>query len=150
MLWRTAVVLALSLLLTPPVLAGGGQPHKWWQSGEVRRELGLTDEQSTRIEAIFQEVLPTLRSQKRELDRLEDALSTLLRSDTASEADVSKQIDEVEAARAALSKSRTLMLFRMHRLLSSDQRAALRRLHERHSHDRDGERDRRRREHERF
>ena len=44
----------------------------------------------------------------------------------ADEWEVTLQIDKVEAARNALSKIRTLMLYRMHRALSAAQRDALR------------------------
>ena len=36
-----------------------------------------------------------------------------------------RTIDRVEAARSALAKTRTLMLYRMHRLLSPEQRVRL-------------------------
>ena len=49
----------------------------------------------------------------------------------AEEWEVALQIDKVEAARSALSKTRTLMLYRMHKTLTSEQSEALHAMWER-------------------
>lgn len=103
---------------------------KWWQSTEFQQQLGLTSEQSSRLEEIFQATLPSLRASKTELDRLEATLSTMVADATVDESQVAQQINQVEAARSGLSTIRTLMLFRMHRILSPDQRAKLKTLHD--------------------
>lgn len=134
---------ALLLMVATAVMADGGlqegsarkdsrsgRSMKWWQSDRFREELALTAEQSARIEEIFQAMLPKLRAAKGDLDRLDGTLSKLVAEGTADEAIVAQQIDRVEAARSELSKTRTLMLFRMHRILSADQRAKLKTLHE--------------------
>ena len=121
-----AAVLALLLCLAPlPAVAQG---FKWWHSDKFKQELQLTEEQITRIEELFQAWLPESRRQKRALDRLEDELSRLI--DTADEAAVMQYADRVEAERAALSKARTLMLVRIRRVLSVEQRAKLADLHD--------------------
>lgn len=110
----------------------GRKPHhKWWQSEEVKTELGLTAQQSGQIEEIFQGTLPRLRAAKEELDRHEKSLSKALADPAASESQVTHQIDKVESARAELGKLRTLMLFRMHRVLSPEQREKLKAHYER-------------------
>src|ERR671914_1681529 len=121
-----AAVLALLLCLAPlPAVAQG---FKWWHSDKFKQELQLTDDQITRIEELFQGSLPEFRQHKRTLDRLEDELSRLI--DTADEAAVMLHADRVEAERAALSKARTLMLVRIRRVLSVEQRAKLAQLHQ--------------------
>jgi len=62
----------------------------------------------------------------------------LLRDDTT-EAAVMRQAEQVEALRAEMSKTRTLMLFRMNRILTTEQRVKFNELQER----RDRERNRR-------
>jgi len=47
------------------------QGFKWWQSDNFRHGLGLTQDQSTHIEAIFQQSLAGLRKQKGALDKAE-------------------------------------------------------------------------------
>ena len=114
-----------------PVESEAAQRYKWWQSAEVQTEIGLTREQGVRIEAIFQELRPTLRKLMHRLDREEKELSQLMHAMVAEEWEVALQIDQVEAARGALSKTRTLMLYRMHKELEPAQIEALHELWER-------------------
>jgi Spy/CpxP family protein refolding chaperone len=113
----------------PSTLPGGpteqahGKPSKWWISEEGRREFGLSDAQSRDLEAVFQSVVPTLKAQKVDVDRYQKELSALLGDVKAREADVVMAVDRLEKAQSALSKTRTLMLFRMYRLLTPEQRA---------------------------
>jgi Spy/CpxP family protein refolding chaperone len=119
--WRFAAVLGLvALVLSSSVSA---QRFKWWQADEVQRELGLTREQATRLEEIFQSYLPTLRKQKDALDAAEAEFDRLVAKGdhTATLA----QVDAVETARAALNKSRALQLVHMRRVLTADQHAKL-------------------------
>jgi Spy/CpxP family protein refolding chaperone len=85
----------------------------------------LTAAQTAEIERIFQSVRDELRAEKAELEKQEAALSRLLSESNDNEAVVVRTVDRVEAARSALAKTRTLMLYRMHRLLSPEQRARL-------------------------
>ncbi len=114
------------------------QPFKWWQDDKVKPELLLTPDQSTHIEEIFQSTLPKLTSGKADLDRLEKRLSTMVTDDAVSEVEVVKQIDTVETSRAELAKLRTFMFFRMHRILTPEQRTKLRALLEKRERERDG------------
>ena len=103
-------------------------PGKWWQSDQFRRELGLTTEQSRRLEDIFQAAAPALRAQKKALDAAEVQFERLVeRGDDGS---VMDQVDSVESARAELNKSRTMMLLRMRRVLTIDQWAKFTALHQ--------------------
>jgi Spy/CpxP family protein refolding chaperone len=104
---------------------------KWWQSESMKVELGLTAEQSARIEEIFQATLPELRSARDRLNALQAELSRLLGDEAANESLVVRQVDQVERARSELSKLRTLMLFRMDRVLTPDQRVKMKSLHDR-------------------
>jgi Spy/CpxP family protein refolding chaperone len=84
-----------------------------------RRELGLTAEQSSRLEDIFQKSMPTLRKQKEALDRAQAEFDRLV--ENAADNTVMDQVDAVEAARAELNKARVMMLLRMRRSLTADQ-----------------------------
>ena len=136
------VASALLCLVATATLTGAEEPRrrgKWWQAEEVRRELALTAEQSSRIEQIFQATLPELSAAKNSLDELQSELSRLLGDQATDEGLVARQIDRVEAARSELSKRRTLMLFRMNRILSPDQRNKLKALHDRGDGRRNGD-----------
>ena len=110
-------VVGATVLAARPASAQG---FKWWQSDTFTRELGLTTDQSSKIEAIFQATVPVLRRQKDALDKAEaDFNQTIEASD---DAQVMAQVGVVEAARSELNKSRTMMLLRMRRVLTPDQR----------------------------
>jgi Spy/CpxP family protein refolding chaperone len=124
--------LTTAAILVGAVVSAGAGPtgkSKWWQSEPIVRELGLTADQSARIEAIFQASLPALKASKSDLDRLEKELSRMLAEGTLSEAAVLHQIDRVEASRAVMGRTRSLMLFRMHLVLTREQRLKLQALH---------------------
>jgi Spy/CpxP family protein refolding chaperone len=111
--------------------------HKWWR-GDARAELGITEQQSRDLEAIFQQTLPTLKSHKTALDREEKALSQLLGSANSTEAVVIQAIERVEAMRSALGRTYTLMHYRMYRLLTPEQRAKVMMYHDQKSQDGSG------------
>lgn len=112
----TAAAAALAVLCSSPVSAQG----KWWQSDTFTRGLGLTTDQSAKIEAVFQKTLPALRQQKSTLDKAEADFNQMV--EASDDAQVMAQVGVVEAARSELNKSRTMMLLRMRRVLTPDQR----------------------------
>jgi Spy/CpxP family protein refolding chaperone len=130
-IWRGQVwVWCLLLVLAMPA-AAGAQGFKWWQSDKFKADLALSPEQIVRLEEVYQGLRPKLTAGKEELDRLESGLSTLIAEGVAPEGDVMKMVDQVEHSRAELAKSRTLMIYRMHQILTVDQRAKMNALHER-------------------
>ncbi len=122
--------LVLSLLLLGQPVSTAAQGFKWWQQEKFKQEIVLTDEQVTRLEEVFQALAPTLKTQKDTLDQLESKLSKVINDPRSNEAQVLSTVERVEAARGELSKSRTLMAFRMGRVLTSDQNIKLRALHQ--------------------
>jgi Spy/CpxP family protein refolding chaperone len=104
----------------------------WWKSEPT---LAISSEQSTQIDGIFQDGITQLQKQKDELDRLETKLSRLIET-SASEAEVTHQIDRVEAARSTLNKTRTLMLLHMRLVLKPEQRMKLNALRDRREQER--------------
>jgi len=102
-------------------------PGPWWH--DFQKNLGLTGEQSVHLDEVWQKWRVAARQKRDELDASENELSRLIESE-ADEASVARQADRVEATRAVLNKSRTLMLVRMRQLLSPDQRQKLKVLRE--------------------
>jgi Spy/CpxP family protein refolding chaperone len=128
----TIVVLSL-LCIAPGTTSAQDQQQrrKWWQDQQFKTELALTEQQSEGVEAIFESALPKLRATKQQLDAFEADLSRLIHERTADESVIAAQIDKVEAARAELSKTRTLMLYRIHRILTPEQNTKLQAMHDR-------------------
>jgi len=147
---RIAWVLTAALACAEPVLAAplacelaGGQNQKtdqaqrasdgrddkrrmpWWKAADTRAELGISDKQSKDIDEVFQSTYPSLRADKEALDRLDEVVARTIKEGTADISTVNQQVSQAEQARAKLAASRTMMLYRMHRLLSPEQRAKL-------------------------
>jgi Spy/CpxP family protein refolding chaperone len=129
-------LLAAALLFTAaPALAqrppdSTPRPFAWWKSEPFKKELGLTADQSTRIDKIWETTRPELRQEWDELSKLEGKLSRLIQND-ADEAVLTRQIDRVETARANANKTRSLMLVQMLKVLTTDQRTRFSVLHDR-------------------
>jgi Spy/CpxP family protein refolding chaperone len=123
---RGAVAILLLLALAPPV---GAQSFAWWKSEPFQKEVGLSADQCTRIDNVFQSTLPKLRQGHDELDKQEAELSRMIEAN-ADEGLVVKQVDRVEATRATLGKMRTMMLFHMHQVLTPEQLAKFKIAHD--------------------
>jgi Spy/CpxP family protein refolding chaperone len=95
---------------------------KWWLHPESRRELRLTDTQSRKIDQIWEEIAPKQREKMDELRKLEEALAKTIKENTADVAIVAQQVEKVEKLRADTNSRRTMMIYRMHLLLTPEQR----------------------------
>ena len=105
--------------------------HKWWRGEEARTDFGITEQQSKELEAIFQQTLPMLKAKKLDVDREEKILATLMaEASTTNESKVVQAVEKVEAARSSLSRTFTMMQYRMFRLLTPEQRAKVQAYHD--------------------
>jgi Spy/CpxP family protein refolding chaperone len=139
---KPLMCLVLSLLVQASAQPAFAQGFKWWQTERFQKELKLAPEQITRIEGIFQSSEPLLRAQKEAVDRREEKLSKVISDPKSDEPAVIQATDRLELARNEMTRTRTLMLFRIRRVLNDEQLA---KLNEMHAHDR-SERDRAERE----
>ncbi|MDA1185012.1 MAG: Spy/CpxP family protein refolding chaperone [Acidobacteria bacterium] len=110
---------AVAALVACWIAPAAAQRGKWWQDERFESELGLTTEQSANLEAVFQKTQPHLRQRMRALNRAEAEFDRLVES--GDDASVLDYVGIVEAARAELNKTRTLMLLRMRRSLTTEQ-----------------------------
>jgi Spy/CpxP family protein refolding chaperone len=117
--------LVAALLLAWGPVPAAAQSFKWWQHETFQRELVLSTEQVSRLEEIFQAAGPAMRSGKSALDKLQSDLSAMVQDARADDATATELIVRVEAARGDLGKTRALMLYRMRRVLTSDQHSKL-------------------------
>ncbi len=134
---RIAVCALIALLASAP--HAGAQGFKWWQDEKVKAELVLTPDQTAKIEGVFQSSMPPQRRILDDLDKRQKEFSALLLKDDTTETEAMRQAAEIESLRSELSKARTLMLFRMNRILTPEQRVKFNDMHNR----REGDRDRR-------
>ena len=123
---RTVLVTLLFALAAPAGPAMGAS--RWWLDRTIQRELGLTPAQIASLDAAFVATLSERRSCRRELDALEQAVRRMIERANVDDATAAALISRQEVVRARRNTLRTLMLSRMYRILSIDQRAAVRRL----------------------
>ena len=135
---KLLICLGLSLMVLVAAQPALAQNFKWWQTERFQKELKLAPEQITRIEGIFQASEPLLRAQKQAVDRREEKLSKVISDPKSDEPSVIQATDRLELARNEVTRTRTLMLFRIRRVLNDEQ---LLKLNVMHQHDR-GERER--------
>jgi len=103
----------------------GHQRPKWWVEPKMRAELDITDKQSTLIDAAWRKDYQQRVELGKKLEELEKKLDQMMLDASAEEAAVVALIDKVEAARTDVSKARVLMLYRINKLLTPEQRAKL-------------------------
>ena len=116
---------------TPAQTGNANQgPRKWWIDPQDRAALGITDQQSAEIEAIWQKALPEQHNRWQKMLVLQDALDQMIRN-SADEPAVIAQIGQVEDTRAEMNKARQLMLYRMNRVLKPEQRDKLKAMRDR-------------------
>ena len=112
----------LAVLLAAPAFGAGDSPEgKWWKNPRVTAELGLSPDQSVAIEKIFVHSRPKLIDLRGDLEKKQLDLQVAMEDKTADRSVVEKKIESVETARAALQKTRALMLLDMKQVLKPDQ-----------------------------
>ena len=111
---------------------------KFWMDPELRAQLGITDQQSAAIEQVWQRSYEQRRGLNDRLDKADTVLQKMLLDASADEAAVVAQLDKVEAARSEANKARLLLLYRVNKHLTPDQRAKLEKM--RATRERDGRR----------
>jgi Spy/CpxP family protein refolding chaperone len=107
------------------------QEARWWRTEQFQAGLELSADQIRRLDEVYRSSAPKMRAEQRTLASLERELTDVVRAPGSEEADVEAVVARVGTARADLNKTRTLMLFRMYRILTREQNARLDELFER-------------------
>jgi Spy/CpxP family protein refolding chaperone len=115
-----AAALVMGALGVAPLARNQPQNKPWWQRPDVQKDLVLQPEQVTKLQALWDATYPELVQDRDELDEGEGRLSRMI-SRSRPEADVIMQINRVEMARMRLNSTRSLMLYRMRLILTSEQ-----------------------------
>jgi Spy/CpxP family protein refolding chaperone len=116
----------LAVVLAAPAIRAADMPDgKWWKNPRVTAELGLSPDQSVEIEKIFVRTRPKLIDLRADLEKKQFDLQVAMEDKTVDRSAVEKKIESVENARAALQKTRALMILDMKQALKPDQWARL-------------------------
>ena len=125
-----AFIFIVLLVGLPSLASAQGSPFKWWQDDHFKAELKLSADQCAKLEKVYQDFAPRMKDQLDRLEGQQTKLSEVITAGVLPEADVIRLIDQVEATRAELGKTRTLMSYRLRQLLTPDQRTRLKALQE--------------------
>ena len=94
---------------------------KWWKNPELAQKLGLTGDQISKMETIFQDHRLQLIDLHAALEKAEVVLEPMINADHPDEPQTLAQIDKVAQARANLEKSNARMLFAIRNVLTPEQ-----------------------------
>jgi Spy/CpxP family protein refolding chaperone len=97
----------------------------WWKEAKCVAEIGITSEQSATIDAIFKSEIEKMKPLRDSINQLERELNDTVRANTTEVAAFTRQVQKIEKMRAELNTMRTVMLYRMRRVLTNDQHAKL-------------------------
>lgn len=122
---RRLAAAALALLLTA-ASAGAGERFAWWLEPSVQQQLQLTERQVNRLERLFHDSLPERRRLRADAERCEQQLADALAA--GDEDRVLALIDEAASAQRAHGRERALLVWRMYRVLTRQQRELLTRI----------------------
>jgi Spy/CpxP family protein refolding chaperone len=123
---------------------GSHDRRMWWKDPKDMAEIGLTAEQSATIDAIFKAELAKILPLRESVQELERTLNETIRANTTDTAIFARQVQKIEAKRAELNTMRTVMLYRMRRVLNADQNARFQAMVDRQNERRRQDSDRRR------
>lgn len=106
----------------PQAQGQGGQDRRfWWRDAALQKELGLSARQVGKIDRIWDTNMQSIRVLWKEMEAVEAEFNRLIKENTAEERVIALQIDRVEALRSQINKSRHLMIYRIHQVLTPDQ-----------------------------
>jgi Spy/CpxP family protein refolding chaperone len=93
----------------------------WWKNPEVVQKIGLTDDQSQRIDKVFQDFRAKLVDLHSNLEKQEAQLKPLVDADSPDDGAVMAQVDRVAQARIALERANASMMLAIRHVLTPDQ-----------------------------
>jgi Spy/CpxP family protein refolding chaperone len=93
----------------------------WWKDPDIAQQINLTDDQSQKIDKVFQDARVQLVDLHTNLQKEESTLRPLVDADQPDEAKVMAQVDKIAQARAALERANASMMLAIRRVLSPDQ-----------------------------
>jgi Spy/CpxP family protein refolding chaperone len=118
---RVLAAAALAALWMGGISSAQSFDGKWWKNPSVVGDLNLTPEQSAEIEKIFVRSREKLIDLKADLEKKQLDLQVAMDDKTAARDAIEKKIETVENARAALQKTRALMILDMRQVLKPEQ-----------------------------
>lgn len=111
---------------------------KWWTDPEFKKELGLSDEKTKRMDDYFQNRSKLMQPVVDEWFKEREKLEKMVQERTADDQTYGIQVWRYESLNARLRETRQVMVYRMYRELSPEQYKKLRELIDRRFNGRGG------------
>jgi Spy/CpxP family protein refolding chaperone len=127
---------------TPEKGQTGSPRWMWWKDEKFRAEVGFSLAQGHQIDKIVMPTLEQMWPLRREVDQLDKEIEKMI-VDSTDLMVFKQQVEKVEARRAELNKMRTVMLYRIRRVLTPEQNVKFRAAYDRREAERkkqDGDR----------
>jgi len=105
---------------------------EWWKDDRATKEMGLKPEQISRLDAFYTRRMKDIDPVVQESQRESAVLDKMFADRTVDEATLSTEIAKASALRALIAQSRIIMLYRMAKVLDTDQYTKLKAIHDRH------------------
>jgi Spy/CpxP family protein refolding chaperone len=127
---RLSALLGMALVMGTSANWGtGAQEYRWWQDRNLQHRLSLTPAQVLMLEQIYDSTVAEQRQLARSVYRLEWRSHRTMAVEHVDETRARFEVDELEKARAKRNSSRSLMLLKMFRALTPEQRRQLDGMH---------------------
>ena len=120
---------------TPDTQRSSQNRLPWWKDPAVIKEISLTPDQSSKIDAIWRKRQAEMHGVATEQKKQEDELKRLLAERKVGVDVIGLQFDRSEALRSMLDKSRAIALYQTSLILSTEQNKALKIIGERNRRD---------------
>ena len=118
---RRILIALLALALSVPPLLAQMPPGKWWQRPDVVSDLGLTQEQQQKLDAIFRSSADDLIDLRGDVEKQNVALRGELEQTQLNRANIQKIAVRLNEARGRLFERELAMLVDMRGVLTNTQ-----------------------------
>ncbi len=108
-----------------PETQPSSRPKPWWVDESSKKELGLTPQQVKTIDDIYNSSKDELAGYRETMHRENKELDRMVAEGKVEQWVVLRQIDRMETARSNNNKTYWMMLYRMNRALTPEQRVKL-------------------------
>lgn len=94
---------------------------EWWKDDAARKEMKLSDQQVRSISRLYDNRVRTLKPVAEEIVKQRDILNKMTQERTVDVPVYAIQVNHLEALRSEMNRTRTIMLYEIHKSLTPEQ-----------------------------
>jgi hypothetical protein len=119
--------------VTPsPATPGGRGPWEWWNDDAVKKEIGLRPNQAADIDRIYQRRLKDMAPYVQAVVQEKAVLVKMIADRVVDDTQLDLELNKFDGMRVKVESSRTLMLYRISKVLDADQFSKIQAIIDRH------------------